>query len=122
MVQFIAYLSCKITLILQPGPMYRLLVFRVKFTIFQTIQKTIVSKLLEGIKRIKKSVDSRLPITLSLRTKIVQILPAICYKSYEIRLFRAVYLLAFHGFLRIEEFSLSVSNSVHSIIQVSDLS
>lgn len=80
-----------------------------------------MSKLLDGMKRSRKSIDSWLLITLSLLTNIVQILPAICYNSCEIKFFRASDVLALHGFLRVGQFSLSVGNSVHSILQVSDI-
>lgn len=121
-VQFIAYLSCKDNTYSTARAYVSAISFQSKIHNIADITKNfIVSKLLEGMKRIKKSVDSRLPITLSLLTKIFQILPAICYNSYEIRLFRAAYVLAFHGFFRVGEFSLSVGNSVHSILQVSDV-
>lgn len=119
---FFAYLSCKDYTYSTDRAYVSAISFQSKIHNIADITKNfIVSKLLEGMNRIKKSVDSRLPITLSLLTKNVQILPAICYNSYEIRLFRAAYVLAFHGFLRVGEFSLSIGNSVHSILQVSDV-
>lgn len=121
MVQFIAYLSCKDYTYSTARAYVSAISFQSKIHNIADITNNFMSKLLEGMKRIRKSIDSRLPIPLSLLTRIVQILPAICYNSYEIRLFRAAYVLAFHGFLRVGEFSLSVGNSVHSILQVSDV-
>lgn len=65
----------------------------------------VVSKALEGIKRIQggKRVDSRAPISLELLSKIVTSLEKVCNNKYESNLFSAVFSLAFHGLLRIGE-------------------
>lgn len=81
----------------------------------------LVLKVLEGMRRIGRSADARLPITLELLKQLVETLPGICHDTYETKLFRAAYLLAFFGFLRIGEFALSTGNGVHSILQVTDV-
>lgn len=65
------------------------------------------------------AVDRRWPLVgffvfdeLFLHCVCLQKLSAICYYSYK-RLLRAAHVLAFHGFLRIEYFYLSVGNNKH---------
>ena len=63
----------------------------------------IIRKLIEGCKRLRKRQDIRAPITESILTKICQILPNICFSFYEACLFRAAFLLAYYGLLRVSE-------------------
>lgn len=66
-VQFIAFLSCKDYTYSTARAYVSAISFQSKIHNIADITKNfIVSKLLGGMKRIKKSVDSRLPITLSL--------------------------------------------------------
>ena len=62
-----------------------------------------IRKMLEGMRRLKNSKDSRLPITVELLTNIINSLPSICSSRYETLMFLAAYLLAFFGFLRVGE-------------------
>ena len=120
-VEFIAYLSCKVTLILRPGLISHLLVFIAKFKIVQMSPKLFQLVSFWRAWEIKNCRDTRLPITLPLLTRIVQVLPVICFDTYEFKLFRAAYVLAFFGFLRVGQFSLSVGNDIQYILQVSDV-
>ena len=79
----------------------------------------IVLKLLEGMRRLKKPCDSRLPVTGPLLHKILNFLPQVCFNTYETKLFRAVYSLAFFVFLQVGELTLSTGNDVESILQIS---
>ncbi len=63
----------------------------------------VIQKLKEGCRRHNTSPDSRLPITVSILDNLIQKLPVICNSSYEVTLFKASYLLAFFGFLRVGE-------------------
>ena len=63
----------------------------------------VVKKLLEGCKRIRHSNDIRAPITTTILGKIFSILPQICLSSYEAKLFRAAYSLAYFGLMRVSE-------------------
>lgn len=63
----------------------------------------IVKKLLEGCKRIRPRKDVRAPITEEILSKICIVLPDICYSSYESCLFKAAYLTAYYGLLRVSE-------------------
>jgi hypothetical protein len=65
----------------------------------------IVKKLKEGAKRMNPRVDSRLPITQSILRQIIHTLPSVCNSQFEVVLFRAAFLLAFFGFLRVSEFT-----------------
>jgi len=62
-------------------------------------QMFIVRKMIEGIKRSKlHGKDHRLPITRELLNIILSILSIMCTSHYETDLFKAAFLLAFHGF------------------------
>lgn len=84
----------------------------------------IVSKILEGLKRSSNSPgsssDSRLPVTVSLLTKVVAILPAICTNLFESKLFKAAYCLAFFGVFRVGELTTTRACYVHRIISIGD--
>ena len=67
-------------------------------------QNFIVQKMLDGLKRLKKSSDTRLPITEDLLCRIVDNLPNVCSSKYEADMFSSAFSLAFHGFLRVGEF------------------
>ena len=62
----------------------------------------VIRKLL-GFKRAHKRHDLRAPITETILRKICNTLPSICYSEYECNLFKAAYLLAFFGLLRVSE-------------------
>ena len=82
----------------------------------------LVIKMLEGMRRLNKTNDSRLPITPILLEKILFMLPAVCFNRYEALLFQAAYSLAFFAFLRVGEICLSVGNVKDSILQLNDVS
>ena len=63
----------------------------------------IVRKLLEGCKRACGHDDIRAPITDSILQKLYSTLSNICFSSYECSLFRAAYLLAYFGLMRVSE-------------------
>lgn len=63
----------------------------------------VIKKLLEGVKRTRKRLDLRAPITESILRKICEVLPQICFSEYEACLFRAAFLLAYFGLLRVSE-------------------
>lgn len=51
----------------------------------------------------RKRHDNRAPITEKILTKICHVLPNICFSIYESYLFKAAYLLAYFGLLRVSE-------------------
>jgi hypothetical protein len=119
-VQFIAYLSCKKCSHATAKTCLSSISFQCKIKNWIDMTLTfIVMKLLEGMYRLKKTTDARMPITVQLLSKIVQALQCICFNNYEAKLVRATYLQAFFGFLRV--WSLSVGNDVQSLLQVIDV-
>ena len=116
-VDYVSYLSC----IGQAWSTARSYVSAMSFHSYNHNKYFVIVKLLEGMKRLRKPSDSRLPITPDLLTRILQVLPSVCFNQYESWLFKASYSLAFYGFFRIGELALSTGNSVNSILQVSDI-
>ncbi|KAK3099868.1 hypothetical protein FSP39_010904 [Pinctada imbricata] len=65
--------------------------------------KFVVSKLLEGMRRLNKTRDKRLPITATLPHDLMSNLTTVCYSAFEAAMFRVAFSVAFHAFLRIGE-------------------
>nr|XP_022334289.1 uncharacterized protein LOC111131174 isoform X2 [Crassostrea virginica] len=83
----------------------------------------LVTKLLQGMKRLKHKADTRLPITKTILHSIIQILPIICTNAFEATLFSAAFSLAFHGFLRVGELTVNTRKGHHqNTIQIHNLS
>ena len=82
----------------------------------------LVTKLLEGCRRDRPSTDSRLPISIPMLSEIVRSLPFICTSLYEAKMFKAAFLVAFFGFMRIGEFAAHLKNTVQpSVLKSSDI-
>ena len=82
----------------------------------------LVGKLKEGCRRLKPSYDSRCPITFPVLQRLVDILSPICTSFYEATLFRAAFVLAFFGFLRVGEFTCANKKGEFShVIQSGDV-
>lgn len=62
-----------------------------------------IKKMITGARKLKPSLDIRLPITLQILSKLTAALEFTCTSAYNRSLFKAMYLTAFHGFLRIGE-------------------
>ena len=79
-------------------------------------QKFIVRKMIDGVKRTRSpQMDTRLPISRELLGRILSILSCICSSAYEVRLFKAVFSLAFHGLFRVGELTVqTMSNTCYS--------
>lgn len=82
----------------------------------QFSQNFLVQKMLEGLKRSKKSQDSRLPISEKLLFRIINKLEAICCSKYEAHLFASAFSLAFYGLLRVGEVVLNKAWQAHQVI------
>ena len=67
------------------------------------------------------SLDSRRPIGIAMLPHLVHATKAVIADPYERRLVAAMFLLAFHGFLRIGEITIRPGVSPHHIIQYSDV-
>lgn len=61
------------------------------------IQRFIVRKMVEGIKRSRFCKDTRLPITRDLLNSILSILLCMCSSQFECSLFKSGFSLAIHG-------------------------
>ncbi len=62
----------------------------------------IIKKLLEGCRRCRSGgPDRRAPITPAMLAELCATLPSICYNMYETKMFRAVFVLAFFGLMRV---------------------
>ena len=82
----------------------------------------LVSKLLEGCRRLRPSTDTRLPISMPILLQTVQSLPAVCTSVYEACLFKAAFLSAFFGFMRVGEFAADSRHRVQpSVLTVADV-
>lgn len=68
-----------------------------------TTQVFVVRRALQGFKKLKGSPDVRLPITPSILRKLIVSLPNCTSSFYQCSLFKAMFLLAFHAFLRVGE-------------------
>lgn len=83
--------------------------------------KFITKKLLEGIRRSKtKTKDARLPVTEDLLHLLLNVLKSICNNSFETKLFKAAFCLAFYALLRIGEIASSNGSQKH-VIGISDV-
>lgn len=69
------------------------------------------SRLVKGIRAINPSRDTRLPITLDILGNLCNAINKIYTDNYESTLLRAMFLLAFHGFLRVGEITCEAHNS-----------
>ena len=81
--------------------------------LYDPTKSFVVKKLLEGCKRVRRLNDIRAPITTTVLGTIISILPEICISPYEAQLFRAAYLLAYFGLMRVSE--LVYTNALHAI-------
>jgi hypothetical protein len=73
-------------------------------------KRFIVTKMLEGFRRLKSKGDTRLPITEKLLSSLIHVLDIVCSSSYEAKLYKAAYTLALFALFRVEEFALSKGN------------
>ena len=70
-----------------------------------------IQKLINACRKLKPTKDFRLPITKNILHSICDAIPHAISNSYEIIMYRAMFLLAFYGFLRIGEFASGADNS-----------
>ena len=80
-----------------------------------------ISNLIQGIKKQKPSIDSRLPITLPILHKLVDAVDKVCIHPFYKALYKAMYLVAFHAFLRVGEMTSDVANNDNHCLQYRDV-
>lgn len=81
----------------------------------------VVRKLLHGAAKLRSSGDQRAPVTKSVLHKLVCSTPHISCCYYNNILTSAMYLLAFHAFLRIGEIAVTSTAKIGQVLQVSQL-
>ena len=81
----------------------------------------ILAKIILGMQKAASKGKSRLPITISLLSSIVAKLPAVCTNAYEVQLFTAAFCLAFFGFFRIGEITVTKKEYIHKIVAKNDI-
>ena len=82
----------------------------------------LVAKLLEGCRRSHPSRDCRQPISLLILKEICGSLPIVCSSQFEACMFKAVFLSAFFGLLRVGEFAADSKHKIQeSVLSVSDV-
>lgn len=82
----------------------------------------LVTKVIAGARKVSPSADTRLPITSSVLKELLDALPCILHAPREATTFKAMFSLAFYGFLRIGEISPKTKKHAHSVIQFRDVS
>lgn len=80
----------------------------------------LVRKLLAGARVLSKTADVRLPITTSILNKLCGALSTVVTDSYKFKMIKAMFLLAFHGLLRIGEFTVKNNEQNHTL-QMADI-
>ena len=81
----------------------------------------VVRKMLQGAAKLRSSGDQRAPVTTSVLYQLVSSTPHVSLFYYNIVLTSAMYLLAFHAFLRIGEMVVSSTARPYSVLQMSQL-
>ena len=81
-----------------------------------------IKKLLEGCLRLRKKKDTRLPISIKILMNVSAILPSVCYDEFEVKMFRAAFLLAYFGLFRVSEIVASSNLAVNRSISWRDVS
>lgn len=71
----------------------------------------LVRKTLAGVRNLIHKPDSKGAISFDLLQNICEVLPRLSLGYYRLLLFRAMFLLAFHAFLRVGEFTVTTSNA-----------
>ena len=73
-----------------------------------------IIEMLKGYGRINRTLDSRLPITLPILVRIMQVSASVCASQYQSCMFKAMCSMAFFGLLRIGEITVMKPQSIHS--------
>lgn len=69
----------------------------------------VVKKCLQGYQKLKRTYDSRLPVTIEVLAQLIQSLQHTTSSYFVRSLLKAMYLLAFYAFLRVGEFTNSIT-------------
>ena len=80
-----------------------------------------VAKALKGFHRLQPTKEARSPVTLKILEKLVNTVSMIVGNNYNIALFKAMYSLAFFGFLRIGEITAPNGSQTNHQLQLSSI-
>ena len=101
---FISYLSCNqfspstiVSYVSAIGYVHRLA------AVHDPTASYLIQKLLAGATKLSPSVDPRLPITTIILNLLVNSLPQVVSNQYNIRLLKAMFIVAFYGLMRVGE-------------------
>lgn len=89
--------------------------------IFDPTSAFVVKKLLKGCNNLRKSHDTRLPITKQILEKIIDGIDKCIDNNFTKTLLKAVFLLAFNAFLRLGEILVRSPKEAGSVIQKQDV-
>lgn len=78
-------------------------------------QHFVIKKVLQGYHKLRHSADTRLPITPTILSKLVDSLDTVASSYFHRVLFKAMFLLAFHAFLRVGEITSTGSTNQHTL-------
>lgn len=107
-IDFIAYISSKGCAPSTAKSYISAVAFQCKMLgVSDPTQCFVIRKMLLGMSRLDRRVDSRLPVTPDLLSKLLKSLPNVCKSVYETSLFSAIFSLAYFGFFRIGELVVS---------------
>ena len=82
-----------------------------------------ISEMLKGYGKVGYKLDSRLPITLPILVRIMEVSECFCVTQYEFLMFKAMCAMAFFAFLRIGEITVSRRDSVSgNLLQLDQVS
>lgn len=82
----------------------------------------LIQKLLLSTRKLKPSQDVRIPITKNILHQICDFLPVTVSNAFEMAMFRAMFLLAFYGFLRVGEITSGQKVINKNLIQFNQIS
>ena len=78
-----------------------------------------IKRMLLGANKLHRTIDSRVPISVEILRKLVDSTSHVCSSLYESALYKCMFILMFHGFMRVGEVTHSVNNIAFSQVQVS---
>lgn len=80
-----------------------------------------IKKMLKGVQNERGGSDTRLPITLDILNRLIDNIEHVIPSYSKAILCKAMFLLAFHAFLRIGEFTITQTNTPDIVLQIQDV-
>lgn len=89
--------------------------------IVDNTKQFVVKSLLEGVRRTRRPLEKRHPITLLHLNTLIKALPRVCRSQYETALFSAAFAIAHLALLRISEFTVTNKKSTKSVLSLENI-